>query len=139
MSRNTSLTKEIQQLSISDFERMEEVCVEDYEQRLFNAVEDLLESNKYSILSGETFSNCKVYTKDYFHLTEQCVVEWIINYAEENYGMTYWEREPNAMNLVESFVQQFNEQQTFYTGNKLVGYLDLTEQVERFKNGLKKV
>ena len=111
----------------------------------------------------ETAKEIKVYEKNYFKLDYSCIKdmldedysinnipEFVIDYGD-NWGMGYWEVEPERMDIVYDFckdvaengytdekiktmVDSFNEHQHYYTNGKFVGTLDISKDVEEYIN-----
>jgi len=77
----------------------------------------------------------------------QSFENYIYDYAD-NWCMDYWDEWPERMDIIKAFVKQysedkskcnidilvgeFNDAQDFYTSGKLVGYIDLSKEMEDY-------
>lgn len=124
------------------------LCIQGYDrEKLFETVDDFLESFPYmQVCPNFTFEDvissyemCKkvpVFLQDKFHISPSWLEDKIIDHSC-NYGMDYWEREPEGMELIADFCKAFNEKQWFYTSGEQVAWVDLSNSVKgMFLEGL---
>jgi hypothetical protein len=108
------------------------------EELLLDTIEEWLEA--YDDLDDiteediEMVSEVAVYTRDYFKLNYHYLWEWINDYAEDNFGLITCGHEVQGDDIVKDFVEAFNKKQYFYTTDKKVGVIDLTERLREYVN-----
>ena len=114
-----------------------DICIEMSDKALlFNTVNDYLEnlpdvSEKDIAEIVKSAKEVNVLEKHHFKINVDDVIEAICNVAYEDYNMDDTDR-VNGIDYVKEFCKKFNEMQTWYTGGKLIAYLDLSQEVKEY-------
>ena len=114
-----------------------DLCIEmSDEALLFNTVNDYLEnlpdvSEKDIVEIVKSAKEVNVLEKDHFKINVDDVIEAICNVAYEDYNMDDADH-VNGIDYVKEFCKKFNEMQTWYTGGKVIAYLDLSQEVKEY-------
>lgn len=104
---------------------------------LFETIEDYVETlfPMDRIDAEELLEDVKVYPvfeKDQLNIPTKVLENFITDYLEDNYGSSYWDVEPQGMELVSKFCDEFNSKQTWYMNGKIVGTLDMSKDIKQF-------
>lgn len=134
------MKNEIQQINIEDYNKLENVCYPHprCEENLCEDIEDYFDLIDFSDNNDdnetiiEKAKEISIYEKEPFKISVDWLWENLTDYADENFSMGYFDAEPNGMDIVEKFVEDFNSAQTWHTQGKKVAVLDLSEEVKQF-------
>jgi hypothetical protein len=114
-----------------------DICLQGYdEEKLWETVDDWIEDlDLYDAKDVpavvEAAKEVKVLMKDCFKLDVNDMYDYVID-RSCNYGMDYYEKEPEGMELIPEFVKKFNALQYWYTGGEQIAILDISEQVKEY-------
>lgn len=107
------------------------------EDKIFEDIEDWIED--YEPIDDEAIVDCYntakeilVYTTKKFQISSSWLYDKIVDYAEDNFAMSYYDQEPEAMDLLEDFVNEFNKKQYWYVSDELVAVLDASNEVKDY-------
>ena len=119
-------------------EKTQNIAIESSnEEELFDSFEDYCEDLYITNLEElecacKAAKKIKVYTTKKFHIDSGWLQDRIIDYANDNYSMSYYDQEPECMEYVDEFVKKFNEAQSWYVSDNLIAIVDAEKEVREY-------
>ena len=125
--------------TIDEYKKLKNVCYKNphNEEYLLEDIEDYFDYlyEDYKEDEIEQSKNIPIYEKKYFKVDYDWLIELIQEYADDEYYMGEFDEQIKNPEILKQALEEFNDSQTWYTGGKFLGYLDISHEVEEyFKN-----